>query len=443
MTVATGCDTVADTARRFQHKPWWEAPGWPGALAAAGPPGEQGGRLLTSLRHHRHGRTSPRVGGNRHEGQFDETPVPRGVTPGTGEQEALGGAVDHDTAGLFPAAPPTQNDRNERRAAPSARVVAGRTALVVGWVVVGGLGLAAFGRWVAWDRLQVLALFDALGALPYVVVWPVLIGALIFRRWVLTAGAVALVAVQLAIGLPEVLAATPVPPWASSPASVHLRLFDGNVKDDNPTMVGYAAQIRSLRPDLVTLEEASPFDLAQLRADGALSGLPYVVNVARYDPFAFIVASRFPLRRPHITVVGGLPAVVTANLVVDGRTLHLMVVHTQAPVGSDWSRWSDDLAEVNRLVQREHGPLLVVGDFNATWGNRGFVQLLSDGLQDGAAARGDPWQMTWSQLTGLVPPLVRIDHVLTAHGPVVTSISTGPGPGSDHRRLLAEVAVPR
>ena len=32
--------------------------------------------------------------------------------------------------------------------------------------------------------------------------------------------------------------------------------------------------------------------------------------------------------------------------------------------------------------------MLMVGDFNASWGNKGFVALLHDGLTDGAAARG-------------------------------------------------------
>jgi endonuclease/exonuclease/phosphatase (EEP) superfamily protein YafD len=126
---------------------------------------------------------------------------------------------------------------------------------------------------------------------------------------------------------------------------------------------------------------------------------------------------------------------------IHGQLVQLMVVHTQAPVPPTWERWSDQLATVSRLARTVHLPLVVVGDFNATWGNRGFAQLLADGLQDGAAARGEPWQMTWSQHFGLVPPLVRIDHVLTKHGPVVTSITTGPGPGSDHRRLFADVAI--
>jgi len=40
-----------------------------------------------------------------------------------------------------------------------------------------------------------------------------------------------------------------------------------------------------------------------------------------------------------------------------------------------------------------------------------------------------------------VPPFVRIDHVLTGTGLAVTQITAKPGFGSDHRYLLATVAV--
>jgi endonuclease/exonuclease/phosphatase family metal-dependent hydrolase len=49
--------------------------------------------------------------------------------------------------------------------------------------------------------------------------------------------------------------------------------------------------------------------------------------------------------------------------------------------------------------------------------------------------------MTWSQIKPVVPPLVRIDHVLTGTAIAVTSIATMDGPGSDHRALLATVAI--
>jgi endonuclease/exonuclease/phosphatase family metal-dependent hydrolase len=47
--------------------------------------------------------------------------------------------------------------------------------------------------------------------------------------------------------------------------------------------------------------------------------------------------------------------------------------------------------------------------------------------------------MTWSQLTSPLPPVIRIDHVLTGPDLVVSSIHSAPGPGSDHRALIATV----
>jgi endonuclease/exonuclease/phosphatase (EEP) superfamily protein YafD len=84
--------------------------------------------------------------------------------------------------------------------------------------------------------------------------------------------------------------------------------------------------------------------------------------------------------------------------------------------------------------------MLMVGDFNATWGNSGFAALLHDGLTDGAAARGQATDMTWPS-GAVVPPFVRIDHVLTGARLAVTQITSKPGFGSDHHYLLAAVAI--
>ena len=49
--------------------------------------------------------------------------------------------------------------------------------------------------------------------------------------------------------------------------------------------------------------------------------------------------------------------------------------------------------------------------------------------------------MTWSQAMPVVPPMVRIDHILTGEGVAVTKIALEMGVGSDHRDLIATVAV--
>ena len=132
---------------------------------------------------------------------------------------------------------------------------------------------------------------------------------------------------------------------------------------------------------------------------------------------------------------------VQATLWSPGGPVALRVVHTLAPLPAYWREWSAALAAVGRSVgASSDSRMLMVGDFNATWGNSGFVALLHDGLTDGAAARGQATDMTWPN-GAVVPPFARIDHVLTGARLAVTQIAAKPGFGSDHRYLTATVAI--
>jgi hypothetical protein len=206
-------------------------------------------------------------------------------------------------------------------------------------------------------------------------------------------------------------------------------------------MGGYANEISAVRPQLVTMEEATPIDVAQLSRAGVLANLPYRFEVKRYDPFAFFVASRYLLSDTRVVYLYGRPLIVQTTLELPWGPQLLWVIHTIAPLPASFSQWKGQLALIGRLL-RARGPkgLLIVGDFNATWGNRGFRGILDAGVADGAAARGRAFDMTWSQIMPILPPLVRIDHVLTGPGLAVVQIRTGDGPGSDHRDLIATVA---
>jgi endonuclease/exonuclease/phosphatase (EEP) superfamily protein YafD len=255
--------------------------------------------------------------------------------------------------------------------------------------------------------------------------------------------------------------------------------MDANVENDNPSMAGYASQIKATDPTLLTMEEAVPGDEPQLQRSGALDRLPYRFTVGGDDPSSFLVASRYPLVGTRVIYFrggfhgpfhggppgafpGAPPGAVPAGppgggsfpgqpLIVE-TTIHLpsgdqalWVLHTTAPYPRFFfSAWQDQLALINQQIRkRGTAGLLVVGDFNATWGNKGFRTILDNGLTDGAAARGHPFQMTWSQVEHPLPPFVRIDHVLTGSRVAVTQIETGPGPGSDHRDLHVTIAVER
>ena len=209
-------------------------------------------------------------------------------------------------------------------------------------------------------------------------------------------------------------------------------------------MAGYVSQIEEVHPQLVTMEEATPPDVAQLERSGALASLPYRIEIKRYDPSAFFIASRYPVVGENVVYDYLRPLVVQITLELPSGPQRLWVVHTIAPLPSSFSQWKGQLSTIGRLVRTGGASgLLLLGDFNATWGNKGFRALLDAGLTDGAAARGEPLAMTWSQTKPLLPPLVRIDHVLTGSGVAVTAIRTDVGTGSDHRDVIATVAFHR
>jgi endonuclease/exonuclease/phosphatase (EEP) superfamily protein YafD len=310
------------------------------------------------------------------------------------------------------------------------------------WVLVAILALVVVMRLVAWDDYEVFAILNCLTAFVYLPAWAVVVVAGLGRRFFLVAAALVVVVAQLTFLLPELTAAHSVPAWAARASTI--RILDANVYNENRSMSGYASQISTVRPQLLTMEEANPNDVAQLRRAGVLNSLPYQFEVDRYDPFAFFVASLYPLADTRVVYLYGRPLIVQTTLELPWGRQSLWVVHTIAPLPVSFSQWQGQLVLIRRLlrVSKPKG-LLVVGDFNATWDSRGFRAILDAGVTDAAAARGRAFDMTWSQMVPLLPPLVRIDHVLTGPSLAVTHIRTGEGPGSDHRDLIATVAFHR
>ena len=148
-----------------------------------------------------------------------------------------------------------------------------RALVVIGWVVVGLLGLVAVLRLVAWDSIQPLIVLDALSMLVYLPAWIVAVGALVGRRWWLAGAALLVVVAQVVFVAPEFLAATPTPAW--SVRAPELRLFDANIDKSLTFEAGWVHAIEADRADVVTLEEFTPPALQAMVASGVLDPYPY------------------------------------------------------------------------------------------------------------------------------------------------------------------------
>jgi endonuclease/exonuclease/phosphatase (EEP) superfamily protein YafD len=310
----------------------------------------------------------------------------------------------------------------------------GRIVITLGWLIVALLGLIVFVRIIAWDKWPFFAEFDAAIEILFLPAWLVLLGSLFGRQWWLAGAAVLICAAQVVYVAPELLASSAIPAAVRSEPTI--RLFDANVASWNYSMSGYITQLRSYRPEVLAMEETAPDDYDQLKAAGVLATLPYQYQITCCGSRGFIIASHYPLLHVKVSSYAGLQYLIRSTLVLPNRTINFWVVHTTV---SDWNQELDGVyAQLRSLHPR---PLLMVGDFNASWGSRGFRAILSTGLTDAAAARGDPFAFTWSQDLPILPPVIRIDHVLTAGPVTVTEIQTHPGPGSDHRDITATVAT--
>jgi endonuclease/exonuclease/phosphatase (EEP) superfamily protein YafD len=316
----------------------------------------------------------------------------------------------------------------------------GLLATALGWLIVVLLAAVVLVRAIAWDKWPIFTELDSGIELLFLPAWVVLLGCLFGKRWWL-AGAAALICVaQVIYVAPELLASSAIPAAVRSEPT--FRLFDANVDQANHSMAGYIAQLKSYRPDVLTMEETRPEDYVQLEAAGVLADLPHQYQIECCVSRGFIIASRYPLTHIKVFSVEGLPYLITSSLVLPNRTVNFWVVHTTAPTAPSVSDWNQELDGVYNQLETVHPrPLLMVGDFNATWGNRGFRAILSTGLTDAAAARGQPFAFTWSQFLPLLPPIIRIDHVVTGGAVTVTEIQTHLGPGSDHRDITASVAT--
>jgi endonuclease/exonuclease/phosphatase (EEP) superfamily protein YafD len=316
----------------------------------------------------------------------------------------------------------------------------GQMATTLGWLIVAFLGLIVFVRIIAWDKWPFFAELDAAIEVLFLPAWLVLLGGLFGKRWWLAGAAALICAAQVVYVAPEVLASSAIP--ASVRSEPTIRLFDANVAQFNTSMSGYISQLKSYRPEVLTMEETVPDDYTQLKAAGVLATLPYQYQIPCCGSRGFIVASHYPLQHIEVSSYKGLAYLIRSSLVLPNRTINFWVVHTTAPTNPSVGDWNQELDGINKeLVTVHPRPLLMVGDFNATWGNRGFRAILSTGLTDAAAARGDPFDFTWSQDLPILPPIIRIDHVLTAGPVTVTEIQTHLGPGSDHRDITATVAT--
>jgi len=234
-----------------------------------------------------------------------------------------------------------------------------------------------------------------------------------------------------------------VPSYAGSHASGRpdLVVMTSNLRLGQADTGEVAAVARAQHVEVLVVEEVTEGALASMA--GLRERFPYVAGQPDVGAFGTVVFSRYPVAAAvRLPVSKG-----TWELRVLAPTPFWFVgVHTAQPL-NDASSWRTDHAQLGAAVRRLSGPVVLAGDFNATLDHRPLRRLLSAGFADAARQANSGWQPTWpsaSRAAGALPfglRLMALDHVLTDRHYSAISTSTYPIARSDHRALVARLAL--
>ncbi|ROR46186.1 endonuclease/exonuclease/phosphatase family protein [Kitasatospora cineracea] len=299
-------------------------------------------------------------------------------------------------------------------------------------VLLAGPAVLTVVRLLGWDDGTWWAL--PMAGLPYAAVLCVVVLAVavgLRGRWV-GGVAAALVALQLWWLVPRFLPDGGAPP-AGAP---RLRVATSNNFMGQVSPKALVDLVREQRIDVLAVEEQSDSAAAALDAAGIRELLPHRERPEGTDSALY---TRLP--------VGSAadPAWPTANLTVDvgGHPVQLVAVHTYYPLG-DARRWADDLHRLRAAAPGRTRDAVLLGDFNATLDHAPMRDLLDTGLADTHEELGAGLFPTWPEhhpdFRG-VPPVIQIDHVLHGSALAAVAVSEHALARSDHRAVVAELAV--
>ena len=333
-------------------------------------------------------------------------------------------------------------DRLEKR--PRRRMGRSRLLPALAWCVTLGLLVVAALRVLCYDATVSLTWLNAFTLYVYLPAYLVLAFAARSGRWWLATASVAVVACHLAWVLPDFRPATPyVPPVAKAADSPRsLKIFYANVRGGrNMNMDSVLAEALRDDPDVIVLAEMQRWWWREMIDRNPLKAYPYGTNLQRRNAGDVGVFSRLPVRRMEQILVESRACLVV-DVSLGTETLRLVALHSPRPLLQMRDDYYKFWQKFEPILAEERGPVVAIGDFNATQHSLVYEQLKAGGLRSAHEDRGRGYATTWPNRQHLIPPL-RIDHAFLSPEVECVSIAEGVGPGSDHKPLILDLRVHR
>lgn len=225
-------------------------------------------------------------------------------------------------------------------------------------------------------------------------------------------------------------------PEAAQGAERFLRVVTLNVWHQNDRIDGALALLREADPDVVVMQEMARPQTEELRrALGAR--LPYA-----YGEYAVVILSKFPITAEGQIDRIGYPEFMSPfarwiEIDVKGTPVEILAVHMARPFYAALQH--HDAEALAHFVRTRKRPLIVAGDFNMTpWSKRLQTFIGSTGLKRYNTFH-PTWPMRWRKYPAL--PVFPIDHVFASDSFAKIATTGGPRIGSDHRPVIADIAL--
>jgi endonuclease/exonuclease/phosphatase (EEP) superfamily protein YafD len=261
------------------------------------------------------------------------------------------------------------------------------------------------------------------------------------RRWVLLIGGLVIVACHVTWMVPDFVRDRrfDTGPGTATGPSPTLRVFFANLAASNNEHQPLLNEIAASDPDIVVLAEFSwPWHIA-FKKSPIMVPYKYGTGWLRTHIGLINVFSKLPLKTEEQNWVTGRP-IHTVEVQLGDKTLRLIGLHAPRPMDLPnydyYGYWKQTLP----ILLAERGPVVIVGDFNATEHSRVYDELTTNRYHSAHDERGRGWAVTWPNGKVSLPP-VRIDQVLLSPEVECVRIVEGVGKGSDHKPVIADVRI--
>ena len=317
---------------------------------------------------------------------------------------------------------------------------------VVAWLAALSLSAVAIMRIVYHDGAFVLIWLNAFTRYLYLPAYISLAWATWQRRWLLMTISAGVVACHLAWMAPDFVrdrrfdrSADRERSAADESDSSSVRIFFANLYGYNGHHVEMFQEIAASDPDVIVVVEYGGHWYKSFTNSSVMA--PYKYGMGRLHPHigSVNIFSRLPLQRSSQKWIEGR-WVQSIDIQRGDATLRIIGLHGPRPIGEPKQYYRGFWHKALPFLTAPQGPLVVVGDFNATQHSRVYGQLTERRLRSAHDDRGRGYATTWPNGQNWLPP-IRIDQVFLSPEVECESIMEGRGLGSDHKPLIVDVHV--